>query len=123
MVQQHVIKFQELLEKQGIKENKVKEREWQYGNSKVTSYAVKPKVNTSFGFRTAESFLNSIVAKPVTTDLSQYKTGQTIYHKKFGEGIITAISPEDDDLKLDINFEKVGHKRLMAKYANLEIRA
>ena len=26
------------------------------------------------------------------------------------------------DLKLDINFEKVGHKRLMAKFANLEIR-
>ena len=55
-------------------------------------------------------------------DLSQYKTGQTIYHKKFGEGIITEIATEGDDLKLDISFEKVGHKRLMAKYAGLEIR-
>ena len=24
-------------------------------------------------------------------------------------------------LKVDINFDKVGHKRLMAKFANLEI--
>ena len=116
----------ELLEKQGSKENKLAEKEWQYGNSSsVKSYISVPnkqKTTASFGFRTAESFLNSIAAKPVTADLSQYKTGQTIYHKKFGEGIITDISPEEDDLKLDINFEKVGHKRLMAKYANLEIK-
>ena len=116
----------ELLEKHGIKENKLQEKEWQYGNnSSIKSYITTPtktKTTSSFGFRTAESFLNSISAKSVTADLSQYKTGQTIYHKKFGEGIITEISPEEDDLKLDINFEKVGHKRLMAKYANLEIR-
>ena len=27
----------------------------------------------------------------------------------------------NEDLKVDINFEKVGHKRLMAKFAKLEI--
>ena len=104
------------------------DQEWTYGNknNKVTNYVItesslnKPKTN--FAFRTAESFLNSISAKPVGVDLSQYKTGQTIYHKKFGEGIITEIATEGDDLKLDISFEKVGHKRLMAKYAGLEIR-
>lgn len=104
------------------------DQEWTYGNknNKVTNYVItgsslnKPKTN--FAFRTAESFLNNISAKSVGVDLSQYKTGQTIYHKKFGEGIITEIATEGDDLKLDISFEKVGHKRLMAKYAGLEIR-
>ena len=104
------------------------DQEWTYGNknNKVTNYVItgsslnKPKTN--FAFRTAESFLNNIAAKTVGVDLSQYKTGQTIYHKKFGEGIITEIATEGDDLKLDISFEKVGHKRLMAKYAGLEIR-
>ncbi len=118
---------EELLEKQGMKERKVEDREWQYGNhtSPTKSYIAVPektKTASSYGFRTAESFLNSISAKPATADLSQYRAGQTIYHKKFGEGVITEVSPEDDDLKLDITFEKVGHKRLMAKYANLEIR-
>ena len=42
-------------------------------------------------------------------------------HKKFGEGVITNAEPEEDDLKLDINFDKVGSKRLMAKFAKLEI--
>ena len=101
--------------------------EWTYGsklNSKVTSYVIGgEKKQPNFAFRTAESFLNNIsVSKPASIDLSQYKTGQTIYHKKFGEGVITEIATEGDDLKLDISFEKVGHKRLMAKYANLEIR-
>ena len=101
--------------------------EWKYGNNKVSTYRVEEntisKPKPSFAFRTAESFLNNVVAaRSVDVDLSQYKMGQTIYHKKFGEGVITEIAPEGDDLKLDISFEKVGHKRLMAKYANLEIR-
>ena len=54
-------------------------------------------------------------------DLSQYQAGTKVYHKKFGEGIINYVEPEGDDLKVDIQFEKFGHKRLMAKYANLEI--
>ena len=116
---------EELLEKQGIKGNtQGKDQEWKYGNSNVTTYSITPNrtsKTSSFGFRTAESFLNKIAAKNVVADISQYKTGQTIYHKKFGEGIITNIAPEEDDLKLDINFEKVGHKRLMAKFAKLEI--
>jgi DNA helicase-2/ATP-dependent DNA helicase PcrA len=44
-----------------------------------------------------------------------------VKHKKFGEGIISKIEPEGDDLKVDIDFDKVGHKRLMAKFAGLEI--
>ena len=53
--------------------------------------------------------------------LVNVKEGQRIYHKRFGEGNISKIEPEGDDLKLDIQFDKVGHKRLMAKFANLEI--
>ena len=113
------------------KQNKtIEETEWTYGNkfnNKVTSYVIPGenigKTKTNFALRTAESFLNNITAaKGMDVDLSQYKTGQTIYHKKFGEGVITEIETEGDDLKLDISFEKAGHKRLMAKYANLEIK-
>ena len=54
-------------------------------------------------------------------DLSKFRAGVTVFHKKFGEGVINSVEQEGEDLKLDINFEKFGHKRLMAKYANLEI--
>ena len=101
---------------------------WNYGNkSNVVSYSVAPSTtrkttSPEFAFRTADSFLNSLgksAAKVV--DLSEYEAGRRVYHKKFGEGVINYIEPEGDDLKVDITFEKAGHKRLMAKYAGLEV--
>lgn len=99
---------------------------WEYG--KVTTTRIdkseipsKPK-NTEFKFRTAESFLNNLNKKPESNiDLSVYKAGVRVYHKKFGEGTINYVEQEGDDLKVDITFDKVGHKRLMAKFAGLEI--
>ena len=79
--------------------------------------------DTGFAFRTAENFLNNLnkKAQPQNIDFSAYQSGARVYHKKFGEGTINYVEPEGEDLKVDINFDKVGHKRLMAKFANLEI--
>lgn len=77
---------------------------------------------TGFQFRTAESFLTSISKKSNTgANITKYEEGQRVYHKKFGEGTIQKIEPEGDDYKLEIRFDKVGTKRLMAKFAGLEI--
>ncbi|MFR8103601.1 MAG: ATP-dependent helicase [Clostridia bacterium] len=110
------------------------EYEWEYGSnfsSKITSHSIrkgslekKENTNTSgFSFKTPESFLNSLKkSKPtMNIDLSQYKTGKRVFHKKFGEGIINYVEEEGEDLKVDITFDKAGHKRLMAKFAGLEI--
>ena len=78
---------------------------------------------SAFQFRTAESFLNSIKQNKQNdgVDLSKYQVGQRVYHKKFGEGTITKLEQEGNDIKVDLEFDKVGHKRLMAKFAGLEI--
>ena len=103
---------------------------WKYGgssNGTVTSYydksstAATKEQNNNYKFKSAETFLNSLKQNKTSVDLSKYKTGQSVYHKKFGEGIITKLEPEGDDIKVEINFAKVGTKRLMAKYAGLEI--
>ena len=92
------------------------------GKEPVAAASKKDNSNNQFLFRTAESFLNNLASKKTTTqDLSKYKAGLRIFHKKFGEGTISKVEPEGEDLKVDINFDKVGHKRLMAKFANLEI--
>ena len=112
--------------------------EWSYGKSKWSNYSNSengkitthkitdsdkiPKENTYKFNRTAESFLKNIQERNnKKVDLSQYKEGQRIYHKKFGEGTITKLEQEGDDFKVDIDFDKAGHKRLMAKFAGLEI--
>ena len=106
---------------------------WEYGNSKagaVKLYNVKDsdvfgksvRKEPQFAFRTAESFLNNIAMKQNNSvDLSAYEPGKRVYHRKFGEGVINLVEKEGEDLKLDIDFTKFGHKRLMAKFANLEI--
>ena len=124
----------------GLKKSK-EEREyaWTYGNNKdagkIKTYNISDTVGktvaaassvfgkaSNFG-RSAESFLNGLgkSQNAGNVDLSKYTIGVKVFHKKFGEGIITKTEPEGEDLKVDINFEKVGHKRLMAKFAKLEI--
>ena len=78
---------------------------------------------SEYQYRTAESFLNSIKQNNQTNDvdLSKYQVGQRVYHKKFREGTITKLEQEGNDVKVDLEFDKAGHKRLMAKFAGLEI--
>ena len=104
--------------------------DWRYkGNtsSKVVTYKANSedygKEKTNYQFRTAENFLKNLEQKKTSSavDLTKYKTGQRVFHKRFGEGVITNLEPEGEDIKLDIQFEKFGHKRLMAKFAGLEI--
>ncbi len=100
--------------------------EWKYGNSKLNTYSdetVKKTnySNNTYAFRTAQSFLDNLNKKSNNVDLSIYKEGKRVYHKKFGEGTINYVEEEGEDLKVDISFDKVGHKRLMAKFAGLEV--
>jgi len=100
--------------------------QWEYKKASSGKQANK------FQFRTAETFLKNLnvgadIIRPSTktgecySPLPQYKAGQKVSHKKFGIGIINSVEKEGEDLKVDITFKKAGHKRLMAKYANLEI--
>ena len=99
---------------------------WTYKINEKEPVMAASNKNSGFAFRTAESFLNSLGKKSTMNtnkqvDLSKYEAGVRVFHKKFGEGTINMVEPEGEDLKVDINFDKAGHKRLMAKYANLEI--
>ena len=91
-----------------------------YGNKEATAKSVLG--NSAFQFKSAESFLNNLNKKSSQgTDISKYEEGQRVYHKRFGEGTIVKIEPEEDDSKIEIKFDKAGTKRLMAKFAGLEI--
>ena len=99
-----------------------------YGGSSVSTYrdiaAASKGKSTTFQFRSADSFLNSLNTnknKNDDLDLTSFKAGVRVYHKKFGEGTINSVETEGEDLKVDISFDKAGHKRLMAKFAGLEI--
>lgn len=108
-------------------------REYEYESSySRAAYGIVAEPSSAYGissnkstyqFRSADSFLESLNNKKQNNDvdLSEYKAGVKVFHKKFGEGMINSVETEGEDLKVDIEFEKVGHKRLMAKFAGLEI--
>ena len=91
--------------------------------SSSVSISSGSKSNNKFGV-SVDSFLKNIGKTNVVSDevdLDRYKEGVKVRHKKFGIGTIKSAEPEDDDLKVEIVFENGQMKRLMAKFANLEI--
>ena len=49
------------------------------------------------------------------------KSGMRVRHPQFGVGTITAVEEHNDDLKVTVRFATVGVKKLLSKYAKLEL--
>lgn len=54
------------------------------------------------------------------TDYSDFKAGDKVEHRKFGQGIILKATPCGNDCILEIEFENIGFKRLMAAFAKVK---
>lgn len=61
-------------------------------------------------------------AKPSVSSWSNtYSVGMRVEHKTFGEGFILKTIPMGNDSMLEIAFDSVGTKKIMAGYAKLKI--
>lgn len=49
------------------------------------------------------------------------KVGDKVYHKMWGEGKVTGKEGKGDDILVNVNFSTVGQKKLMLKYAPLQL--
>ena len=63
----------------------------------------------------------TIAPKKPANDLSVYRVGQTVQHKTFGTGLILSVKLMGSDALLEIAFDSVGTKKLMANFAGLKI--
>lgn len=53
--------------------------------------------------------------------LSELKTGMVIEHSRFGRGFIESASSEPTGDKIEVNFENLGTKKLLLKFARFKI--
>src|SRR5262249_19065870 len=60
-------------------------------------------------------------SRPAPAPATRYRTGQRVRHPKFGEGIVIDSKVRGDDEEVDVAFEAVGMKRLVASIANMEM--
>ena len=51
----------------------------------------------------------------------KYKIGEAVVHEIFGNGRIVEIEGSGEFMKVLVDFEVVGEKKLMLKYANLKV--
>ncbi len=60
-------------------------------------------------------------SKPVESTVTfDFKPGDMVLHRKFGKGMILSATPSGSDIKLEIVFDEVGTKSLMASFAKLK---
>lgn len=79
----------------------------------------KKKADISRGSRSSlfDKFDMRSAKKEVDLD---FKPGDKVSHKKFGNGVIKEVAELGNDKKLTIEFEQAGVKNLMAMFANLK---
>ncbi len=63
---------------------------------------------------------NKILSKTGAKTADTYTAGERVQHNIFGEGTILSAKPMANDTMLEIAFEKVGTKKIMANYAKLK---
>ena len=63
----------------------------------------------------------AIVTPPTSPDLKGIKPGAKVRHPMFGVGTVVRSEGSGDDLKLTVSFLGIGAKRLVARYAALEV--
>jgi Superfamily I DNA and RNA helicases len=61
-------------------------------------------------------------APPKKEPVAIYRTGDTVIHPTFGEGLIISTVPMSGDMLYEIAFEKVGTKKIMGNYARLKAK-
>lgn len=67
----------------------------------------------------AKSSVSSYKKPDTYSDAPSFKAGDRVVHKTFGEGMVVSAEQISSDVLIEIAFDKVGTKKLMAKYARL----
>ncbi|MBR6510282.1 MAG: UvrD-helicase domain-containing protein [Clostridia bacterium] len=89
-----------------------------YSPYKKIAITEKTYITKVSGF--TNSFTSSSSQKSNTNaEKTEYTVGMQVSHKTFGTGIILSVTKMSNDTMLEIAFDKVGTKKIMANFAKL----
>ncbi len=94
------------------------EREWKKPEP-GTVLPISNRETRSASVQAARHFGPAASTKPEKPKTA-FLPGDTVHHKTFGDGMILSASPMGNDTLLEIAFERVGTKKLMANFARLQ---
>ena len=82
--------------------------------------AARPSYNAVHSSYSERNAYGKAAAAPKASAV-KYTAGQRVSHKVFGEGLIISVKPMGGDMLLEVAFNTVGTKKLMAAYAKLTV--
>jgi DNA helicase-2/ATP-dependent DNA helicase PcrA len=53
--------------------------------------------------------------------MTELRPGTRVRHPQFGVGTVLNVEPQTDDLKITVRFASVGQKKVLARFAKLEL--
>ena len=89
-------------------------------SKKSNSYGFESSSQTSFMSQYASRDSYKTEERKTETFSINYKEGDRVSHKKFGEGVVTSMLKLGSDYKVTIEFDSGETKNLMATFAKLE---
>lgn len=92
---------------------------------KHNDYVEKPAAANFSSFSRANnyslgSFKVDTQNNPENVNSEHFEKGERVSHKVFGEGMVLSTVPAGNDVLIEIAFDKVGTKKLMANFAKLK---
>ncbi len=87
-----------------------------------SSGAMPPRVSRPRGAAARRLLPDLGFPDDVSQDAPRYVTGERVRHRKFGGGVVRAVSGEGRDLRVSVDFDDpdIGTKQLLVAYAGLE---
>jgi len=96
-----------------------------YGRGKKRTSYTGPTYNSieniaEFFASRGKKFTAPKIAQAAPAGRKGFKPGQRVRHPKYGEGTVYKREGEGDEAKITVQFPRVGLKKLVEKYAQLE---
>ena len=102
---------------------RVRSRQWSEELSPVNSGAKQSFSSGSEHYRPLTR-IEQAVSKESTGTLKQFgnlQVGSIIRHDRFGQGQVIELSGEGENAKMGVDFENVGKKQLLLKFAKFTV--
>jgi DNA helicase-2/ATP-dependent DNA helicase PcrA len=106
---------------EGLMQNSLSSRA--YSSRRSSSSTWEDRSLRSSAYSSSTSAGPARPARPVSAPILQarYRAGMRVIHPSWGEGLVMESRIQDGDETVDVAFESVGFKRLVASLANLQI--
>ena len=82
--------------------------------------ASSSRISIGAGSKSSPNKSFNTFTKPAAKSGTVYKTGDCVFHKVFGRGMVMKTEKMGNDTMLEVAFDKAGTKTLMANFSKME---